>query len=717
MKKFILTLLILLITTWSMPAHADENSNLRNAIVNNTYSLHDFGAPASWSGSEIMAKAIASGNPTETRKALIKQLEHFRNAPGAYFSSGSNVSVEDSPDFSKQAHVNQINAYIAQLEGMKDEDINQFVEETRASDPKIDERVEELNPLSNSIAAAARSQALQAAAAEDDSKTWEFYQRNIKSKDGENSCWLCPFYEQFYAIIISLSYGIIGESTDGDPGLSAYTQTFLGVMMGIWLLFEAAKLILPLGPAGAPAQIFNGIVVKLFLVMVVISLINPNTLWNRLLTPAFSIGVDLSAHVLTQTLSAGGTASASTLDTCMNSPVTDVPESMVDNPIMRLGMTLDGFNVEPNTKNKILKAGKNVTCIFSGVQEIFGAGVALGAGHFMRQADFYDLFVPVSKGVDELASRISSEAALFGNESWFISPEGAKRALDPAYKTTYFEPPGEKTAFAWISGLALIVAFFMPIVTFPLYVMGAFFRFAIAAMISPIWVACYIFKPLQRVSKVAIHHVMEAGMILVFQCLIVALCMGYVEYAFDLIITQGGGSISGQSFMNKFETITKMMGESKFDVDDTNYYNPESGYGQLGVLRFYINESKFWFLMLGAMMSVFLMGQATSLVQVFLNYDESGISTSRTGAAMADVANRQMGRTISGVASVGGTLGVGAGAKTASIGANVGGAVIGATGVAGYKLLMQQYRAKRDAKKATSAKTQKDGSSDDTKNT
>ncbi|MDR3439225.1 type IV secretion system protein [Telmatospirillum sp.] len=151
-------------------------------------------------------------------------------------------------------------------------------------------------------------------------------------------CWACDTLEQVGGIGQDIAQQLFGNVADGLSSL-------LGLLVGIWLLWQAGRMLLPFGPASASARFGNQIARKLLGFAVVLAVLqNGQAVWDFVFTPILSIGTGFASLLLSQELSSA----------C---PVVSPAGAVQDTKIALAGMR----------------------CSLSAIQDLFTRGVLTGA--------------------------------------------------------------------------------------------------------------------------------------------------------------------------------------------------------------------------------------------------------------------------------------------------------------------------------------------------
>lgn len=105
-------------------------------------------------------------------------------------------------------------------------------------------------------------------------------------------CWACDTLNQVSDIGLKVA-------NQAFAALSAELTMLTGLLMGLWVLFFAARLFMPFGPEGEVAGLWNKAAKKLFLFAVVLGFLqNSQAFWDYLFTPLMSAGFGIAGKVI-----------------------------------------------------------------------------------------------------------------------------------------------------------------------------------------------------------------------------------------------------------------------------------------------------------------------------------------------------------------------------------------------------------------------------------
>lgn len=400
--------------------------------------------------------------------------------------------------------------------------------------------------------------------------------RNMQSVLGE--CFLCQFFSTFYQVIVKASFTI----ADGPGGLAQHTLTLMGIFLGIYILIKAGKILLPFG--AQPQQELTEITIRLFWVMVaVIFLSNFGLVWEIIILPLFGFGLDTANYVMERTMQVSGQSLVTATHKTMNAGAGLSQQCAAGDfsAVMKLFdyTTITGTSATAETLTALEAGAGKIMCHLYNAQSIFSSGIYLGTEHF-RVDDWNTL---EASGMD-----IPSYAGLL-------------------------------TVAGWITGLIFAIAFAFPLFLFPFYLIGAFFRLAVTAMISPLLVGMAVFPALRNYAVTGIQQIMYAATTIIFQSLVIVLGMAFVKEGLRYALLEWL-----ESRHIKWEMLTDVMQADYVTLTLTLFYAMEMG------LRITIMDGSFYYVLSGAIISWWFMGQINKLAGEYV-----GTSASEMGGAVA----------------------------------------------------------------------------------
>lgn len=395
------------------------------------------------------------------------------------------------------------------------------------------------------------------------------------------TCLMCPVFKRFFIQTTLTAFKI----SSGENGLAKHSINILGVFLGLWLLFQAGKIILPFGPMEKISQTLNNIVTRIFVVLIVVAmLLNIGLLWQYILLPVINTGMGLTNFYVSKSLYSDTSArydndvintseNAKYLDMCVRGDYGRVGDEQKYREEFgkhkNTFKTVSGTDVlDTKTMDGLVQSGGSMTCTLMNMQMVFSTGVIVG----LAQMDMPFKYNPVSlAGVD-------------------------------------LSLPTTDSIFAWLVGLVIIVPFLICILIFGVYAIASFFRLAIAILISPVLLTLYTFPSLRSYAITGVKELINAMANLFFLGVIMALGAAMITMGLEKATAMYGGQL---------DLVMNVVGNM-----ETNGY------------RIWLNDMTFWYLFFPAVFMIPLFGQAAALANVFIPTTPTGASSNRMGSAV-----------------------------------------------------------------------------------
>jgi hypothetical protein len=286
-----------------------------------------------------------------------------------------------------------------------------------------------------------------------------------------NGCWACGAFNVISAIGLSFADNVFQTLADS-------LKLILGLFIGLWVLYFAAKVMLPFGPDGGRGQ-WNEFAKKMFRTVVVLALLEGSgPFWDYVFIPLISSGMDVASimasasdkfdSVATSGSDAGSGGSESepngTVDYCHG-------DQALPNGIT--GMS--------DSAQQSAKAMMKMDCPLSKIQSQFAKGIFIGAATMTKG----------SCDAKTLGAKIS-EIVTFG-----LSPLMA--AID-----------------SFFSGLGLVIVFTFGYLVFPFLLIDVIMRVSLVAATSPLLIAASLFHSTAKLAEKGLWALVHCSLTLVF---------------------------------------------------------------------------------------------------------------------------------------------------------------------------------------------------------
>jgi hypothetical protein len=337
------------------------------------------------------------------------------------------------------------------------------------------------------------------------------------------SCWVCPIS----AMIVDLSFSLGENMHDffGDP-----LKKLVGVFLALWLLFHAAKLMMPFGSMDGAAGMFNQIAARLVLVSMVLAALNSFDFFDE--------------YIFKPTVWAG-VRSTSVVTEVLFKPTVDSNGNAVD-PILVLTPPWDQFDPTKSPTRSVKQPsgsyttqpvpapeGGNITC--SNFNFTTTAGIKM-----VLNCQFYALQRAIGVGV--VAGIASMQKMQWGT------------------------PP---TGWDWLlSGFLMMLLYGTAGLLVGLYMLTYLFRWMFIAVVSPLAIAGFAFPITRKPAKLCIHGLIHSAIGFMMISLLVNICIAMLSVSFGEAL---GASTVKSTPADGSEVVTKMMGSLEAAGDANSF--------------------------------------------------------------------------------------------------------------------------------------------------
>jgi hypothetical protein len=389
-------------------------------------------------------------------------------------------------------------------------------------------------------------------------------------------------FNNFYQASVVLGAAF---STEIAKGLTI----LLALVFGVWLLWQVAKIMMPFGPEGGVADIFNKITSKLVLFVFLLVLVgNWGLVWSYFISPITITGLELANSMLASTgriltVNSGGGRNQD-LMTQLGLNFNDGPNCSAANRLTfnffdSSGAIFSAANATAQVAD-MKNLSRSIACNIFNVQKIYGVGAALGVLTMMYSGNDF----PPWSGTSYADWAVGTVTALI------------------------------KTIVAIIIGLIMAALFVVVILIYPLYLVDTVFRLGIITVISPILVAAYFLPMTRSWSTTGIKILVASAASFFFLSVLVGLSLVMMAAT----LSEAGAILSG--------TVDSGGKDPSFLINATPF-----GLASL------IFTNVFWMIFLSltavAVLSLFLMRKANQLAQEF-----TGAAVGDMGGALAGMA-------------------------------------------------------------------------------
>ena len=281
-------------------------------------------------------------------------------------------------------------------------------------------------------------------------------------------CWTCGAFNTVGAIGLSFADQAFTKVSDG-------LTVLIGLFMALWVLYFAAKLLLPFGPPGAAH--WNVGATKLFKLLFVLAFLQSSgPFWNYVFTPVLSTALGLASELATAaddyetkfgtTQSMPGGTGPTAIDYCKSSP----PDT--------------GVTLSDNT-NSALAALEQMDCPLSRIQSQYAKGILIGVS-VMGQAQC---------------------------------------------RKSFFNLLPDQNSMAYLAaGLILVLLFGFGYLVFPFLLLDVLMRVILVAITSPLAISSILFKPTEKIASRSLWTLGQSGLTLMFGAAIAGIGKAMMAY-------------------------------------------------------------------------------------------------------------------------------------------------------------------------------------------
>ena len=292
-------------------------------------------------------------------------------------------------------------------------------------------------------------------------------------------CWLCNIFALSYDISVVLTERVFDRIGSGMASLIA-------VALGIWVLFQAAKLLTPFGPMSGPTGIANIIFIRLGIALLVMTMLRLGfSAYNDMIqAPIMGAGVALSQELLNTASDTLGS-----LGSVWKKP--DCEDSFIPTPYISAAATYYNNHPDANTTRR------NFICLPRQMQDTLGSGMAFGVSNIMAAGNL---------------GQLSGEAIVKSFDRFF-------------------------------SGVVLVAVYFIAIIIFGMFLLDMLFRFIMTGVMSPIWLASAVFPSTRFAFSQGVRQLARCALTLVFMTVLIVIAAGLIGISTQKALTDGQATL------------------------------------------------------------------------------------------------------------------------------------------------------------------------------
>jgi hypothetical protein len=292
-------------------------------------------------------------------------------------------------------------------------------------------------------------------------------------------CWLCNIFALSYDISVVLTERVFDKIGSGMASLIA-------VALGIWVLFQAAKLLTPFGPMSGPTGVANIIFIRLGIALLVMTMLRLGFgAYNDMIqAPIMGAGIELSQELLNTASNTLGS-----LGSVWKKP--DCEDSFIPTPYISAAATYYNNHPEANITRR------NFICLPRQMQDTLGSGMAFGVSNIMASGNLAE-----------------------------ISGEAVVKAFD-----------------RFFSGVVLVAVYFIAIIIFGMFLLDMLFRFIMTGVMSPIWLAAAVFPSTRFAFSQGVRQLARCALTLVLMTVLIVIAAGLIGISTQKALSDGQATL------------------------------------------------------------------------------------------------------------------------------------------------------------------------------
>ena len=430
--------------------------------------------------------------------------------------------------------------------------------------------------------------------------------KNFQPEAIINTCWSCSFF----AIIFDAAYeiGHYMNTGSGSGSLINRLANIIAILLALYLLWIALKLLFPFGPLGGASQDGNSVVLQMAAVVIAIMALKSNNAFYEefFLTPIIATGVDLAQSSINASLQGVGSIGGDKYKTqipAQNNGDCDIVQPAPTNPTN--GVTSFRLNAPapPSVMPpKVLKARNKLICQLDNIQKTIGVGALIGVSGIV--------YGPKVEGLN------------FNPFDAFGIGKTATSIVDKILSI--------------IAGIILLVIYVIAIVVFPLYLLDAFLMVMIVGVLAGFFIFAYAMNIFRKSTYNAIRALVQAAATITFMSIVVGIGMAMIAYASQQYLAAYSINVATKDAVN---TLVAQIAAGKI------------------WLKLY--EPSYWLFILAGFLLLQMMKSSARLAETFSTGEaeggylaEFGIGVSMGNTAATSLSNQAMLKAIGGTKTI-----------------------------------------------------------------
>jgi len=315
----------------------------------------------------------------------------------------------------------------------------------------------------------------------------------------KDACMPCTIIEKMVEVTAGLGKKVF-------DGIQRGTLSLLVTAVGIWIVIQVGKLLFPFGPLDRVSGIFNGVVTKLGLTLIVGTLLlSFGSYWKYIYAPVITSSINYTNTILLEANRIiAGTANYISTDTeCPENPTPLVIENATE--------------AEADAR----KIGKSITCLLKGMQATIYTGLS-----FSVEAMFQTI---IGRNEDQPAP---NNTPIFGNLITF-----GQGLFNAVYRVTSAVATVSNVwgVFVTLIGGGILILTWLPLyMNLPFRVADIVIRWTIISMLSPLMIAGAVFPATRGFMMAGLRGLVQSAFELMMIGVIMVLCTAAMQEVIEL---------------------------------------------------------------------------------------------------------------------------------------------------------------------------------------
>ena len=304
-----------------------------------------------------------------------------------------------------------------------------------------------------------------------------------------STCWTCGFLEaankarQIYGKRI---FDLVGESM--VPLLSA--------ILGVWILLQAAQLLMPFGGMDSGTKIMTGIFSRIILAIIVLVLVRNYQIFWKINNATIDAGLEGSAAIVRQSLNVFAPQQGFGAANCGRAGAS------VDAAVASLNSPTDIKLIETLEESR----GDKLNCSLSLMQTGFGVGMDVGIGLLMESIK--KPFPALLQGLGGIPVVIGAGIVTGGESVWVLMRLAA--------------------------GFVLMAVFGLAAFLMAFRFVDVIIKWTVMTVLAPVYISLFLFPKTRSIAFGGIKVMLAEAMTLIFMAIIVSVMISLFGYLLSL---------------------------------------------------------------------------------------------------------------------------------------------------------------------------------------